>query len=177
MVRILYNDGEIYLFTLEQLFQSYSGLPVPAEVLFRCVHICQKNLQTVRQVKRIVHRVSTPDVKRDSIESMSSQQNIVDYLVEQMSHAGAVRSRKMFGEYAVYCNNKVVALVCDDQLYVKPTDEGKHYLSEIIEAPPYPGAKDYFQISEDYWNDSDWLSGLIRITTAALPMPKRKISL
>jgi len=25
----------------------------------------------------------------------------------------------MFGEYALYCGDKVVALVCDDQLFVK----------------------------------------------------------
>jgi hypothetical protein len=26
------------------------------------------------------------------------------------------------GEYAIYCNGKVVALVCDNQLFVKPTE-------------------------------------------------------
>ena len=30
-------------------------------------------------------------------------------------------SQAMLGEYVIYCNNKVVALVCDNKLFVKPT--------------------------------------------------------
>jgi TfoX/Sxy family transcriptional regulator of competence genes len=39
-----------------------------------------------------------------------------------MKDAGAISYRYMFGEYAIYCDGKVVALVCDNQLFVKPSD-------------------------------------------------------
>ncbi|MCB5252861.1 MAG: TfoX/Sxy family protein [Candidatus Cloacimonadaceae bacterium] len=105
---------------------------------------------------------------------MASRQEIVDYIVAQVLGSGAVRSRKMFGEYSIYCKEKVVALVADDQLYVKPTEGGRAYLQDAQEAPPYPGAKLYFLIPEDRWDDAPWLTQLIRITQQELPLPKKK---
>jgi DNA transformation protein and related proteins len=105
---------------------------------------------------------------------MSSQQSTVDFLIDQISAAGQVSTRKMFGEYALYCQGKVVALVCDDQLFVKPTTAGRAFLGDPNEKPPYPGAKLYFLISGENWDDSDWLSDLISITAKELPVPKSK---
>jgi TfoX/Sxy family transcriptional regulator of competence genes len=79
----------------------------------------------------------------------------------------------MFGEYVIYLNAKVVALVCDNQLFVKPTEAGRSYIGEVVEAPPYPGARLAFLI-EGGLEDRDWLAGLIRITEQALPKPKPK---
>jgi len=39
---------------------------------------------------------------------------------DQIQDAGDVSYRKMFGEYALYCNGNVVALVYNNQLFVKP---------------------------------------------------------
>jgi TfoX/Sxy family transcriptional regulator of competence genes len=85
-----------------------------------------------------------------------------------MSDAGRIASRKMFGEYAIYCDDKVVALVCDNQLFVKPTEKGRAYIEDIVEAPPYPGAKPYFLV-EDRFEDREWISHLIRITAQEVP--------
>ncbi|KVP54391.1 competence protein TfoX [Burkholderia ubonensis] len=103
---------------------------------------------------------------------MASSQNTVDFIVEQMAAAGAVSARKMFGEYGIYCDGKMVALVCDDRLFVKPTPDGKAFLGECEEGPPYPGAKPCFVISGERWDEREWLSRLIRITAAQLPPPK-----
>jgi DNA transformation protein and related proteins len=105
---------------------------------------------------------------------MATKQSTVDFLTDQMVEAGDIRSRKMFGEYAIYCNDKVVALVCDDQLFVKPTVRGKEIVGLGNEAPPYPGAKPYLRISEDFWDDREWLTKLIAETAAILPAPKPK---
>lgn len=106
---------------------------------------------------------------------VATKQSTVDFLEEQLADAGNIRSRKMFGEYALYCDEKVVAFVCDDRLFVKPTAAGKEFLGQKLEeAPPYPGAKNYFLISEDYWEDRDWLAQLVTATANALPLPKPK---
>lgn len=105
---------------------------------------------------------------------MATKQSTVDFLIEQIAHAGEIRYRKMFGEYAIYCNDKVVALVCDDQLFVKPTTIGRTLVGEGHDAPPYPGAKPYLHISEDYWDDQEWLTRLIAQTAEELPLPKPK---
>ena len=105
---------------------------------------------------------------------MATQQKTVDFIIEQIAHAGDVSVRKMFGEYAIYCNGKVVALVCSDQLFVKPTKAGKSYIGKVTEKPPYKGAKPSYLISGDTWEDADWLAGLIKVTAAELPLPKPK---
>jgi len=105
---------------------------------------------------------------------MSSQQSTVDFLLEQMATAGSVSARKMFGEYAVYCDGKMVALVCDDQLFLKPTPAGRVRIGAVEEAQPYPQAKPWFLISGDHWDDADWLSQIIRLTADALPAPTAK---
>ncbi len=104
---------------------------------------------------------------------MASDQEFVDFLVDQMQGVGGITFRKMFGEYAIYCNGKVVALICDNQFFVKPTAGGRKHIGAPVEAPPYPGAKPSFLI-EDAFEDREWLCSLIRITEKELPAPKPK---
>ena len=86
---------------------------------------------------------------------MATQQRTVDFILEQLETVVDVSARKMFGEYAIYCGAKVVALVCDDQLFVKPTKAGKKFIGDVEEAPPYKGAKPSHLISGDLWEDAD----------------------
>jgi len=104
---------------------------------------------------------------------MASDLDFVEYVVDQMQYAGLVSCRKMFGEYAVYCQGKVVALICDNQLFVKPTRAGRDFIGDVVEAPAYPGAKPSFLIEEKL-EDGDWLANLIRLTQNELPAPKPK---
>jgi len=105
---------------------------------------------------------------------MASDQSFVDYVCDQVRAAGEVSFRKMFGEYALYCDGKVVALICDNQLFVKPTPIGREMigkLGSVVEAPPYPGAKPSFLI-DSLLDNQEWMADLIRSTAAALPPPK-----
>ncbi len=106
--------------------------------------------------------------------SMATSQSTIDFLLDQLSDLGGVTARKMFGEYALYLDRKVVAFVCDDRLYAKPLPEVKAFIGEVTEAPAYPGSKMYYLIEEDRWEDREWLSELIVKTAAALPAPKAK---
>ena len=104
---------------------------------------------------------------------MATDAEFIEFLADQMAGAGEIAFRKMFGEYALYCAGKVVALVCDNQLFVKPTPGGRAHIGEPVEAPPYPGAKPYFLI-EDAFEDREWIGALIQITARELPPPKPK---
>lgn len=106
--------------------------------------------------------------------AMASKKETVIFILDQITKAGNVSAKKMFGEYAIYCNNKVVALVCDDMFYVKPTLAGKCYIGEVNEQPPYFEANKYYLISGEYWEDSEWMSELIKITQEELPALKPK---
>ncbi len=104
---------------------------------------------------------------------MASDKVFIEFITGQMESAGFISHRQMFGEYVIYCNNKVVALVCDNKLFVKPTAGGRAYIGTVVEAPPYPGAKLSFLIGDEC-EDQEWLSGLIRLTAQELPLPKPK---
>jgi TfoX/Sxy family transcriptional regulator of competence genes len=104
---------------------------------------------------------------------MASDKNQLDFVLDQIGHAGVVTARPMFGEYGIYCDGKIVALFCDNQLFVKPTDQGRAYICTPVEAPPYPGAKPYFLIEEKI-EDRGWISGLIRLTAQELSLPKKR---
>lgn len=104
---------------------------------------------------------------------MASDQGFVDFVVDQIDDDCAMTYRKMFGEYGLYSHGKIVALICDDRLFVKPTDGGRAHIGSVVEAPAYPGAKPSFLIG-DRLEDGAWLSELVRITARELPEPKPK---
>ena len=76
----------------------------------------------------------------------------------------------MFGEYCLYFDGNPVGLVCDDQLYLKPTAQGRALLSEPREGCPFPGAKPHLLLDADAWEDAQTLCHLVRTTALALPM-------
>ena len=45
---------------------------------------------------------------------MASHPDFVNYVAEQLREAGAIRSRKMFGEYGLYCDDVFFAVICED---------------------------------------------------------------
>ena len=108
---------------------------------------------------------------------MASQQGTVDFLLDQMAGAGSLSAKKMFGEYGVYCDGKMFAIVADDRLFIKPTEAGRAWickLGTLQEAPPYPQAKPYYLISGELWDEREWLVQLAQRTTAELLLPKPK---
>jgi len=107
---------------------------------------------------------------------MASDKGFVEFIAGQIENAGLITYKKMFGEYAIYSDGIVVALICDDKLFVKPTEGGRKFIGNAVEAPAYPGAKLSFLI-EDKFEDREWISELIKITAKEIPLakPKKKI--
>ena len=97
---------------------------------------------------------------------MASHPDFVRFVSEQLQAAGHIRSRKMFGEYGLYCDGVFFAVICDDQFFVKITTQGEAAFPGLLKAPPYAGAKDYFLV-EDVENQEQ-MTELVRITCAAL---------
>ncbi len=104
---------------------------------------------------------------------MASEKNFVDFVLEQIKNSGEITVKKMFGEYGIYSDEKLFGLICDNKLFIKPTISGREFIEELVEAPPYEGAKPSFLI-EDKIEDSKWLSELVRISLNELPAPKPK---
>lgn len=80
---------------------------------------------------------------------MSTSKDTIKYILEKLRNTTRFTTRAMFGEYALYADNKVVALVCDDLLYVKICPASKVLEKECETDSPYPGAKPYYVVSEE----------------------------
>ena len=106
---------------------------------------------------------------------MATSQATVDFLLDQLRGMLDVSARKMFGEYCLYLRGKPVAFVCDEQLFLKPTDAARPLFAEVVEGFPYPGAKPHFLVSADLWDDREWLVRVMVATAQALPEPKPKL--
>ena len=102
---------------------------------------------------------------------MATDKEFVDFVLDQIENAGEVSAKRMFGEWGVFSNGKIFALICNSKLYIKPTEAGRAFIKNPIEAPPYEGAKPSFLI-EDKLEDREWLSHLVRISLEELPEPK-----
>jgi DNA transformation protein len=99
---------------------------------------------------------------------MATDQETAEYLVQQLKGSCPVTTKKMFGEYAVYHEGMVIALLCDNQLFVKKTAPGLSFVEEPTGIPPYPNARNYLRVPCDRWIDVAWLSSLIQATAEAL---------
>jgi TfoX/Sxy family transcriptional regulator of competence genes len=104
---------------------------------------------------------------------MATDPGFAAFVLEQASDAGDVRVRRMFGEYALYKGDKVVALLCDDQVFLKPTVAGRALLTGVVEAPPYTGAKLHLLLGAEL-EDRALLAALLEQTADELPEPKPK---
>lgn len=103
---------------------------------------------------------------------MASGLEFVEYVADQLSGAGCITYRKMFGDYGMYCNGKIFALICDNQLYLKITESGRQVCPGLPEQPPYNGAKNYFLVTDI--DDREQMVRLVQSTCAELPEPKPK---
>ncbi len=103
---------------------------------------------------------------------MASNLDFVKYVCEQISGAGEITYKKMFGEYGIYCNGKVIGVICENQFFVKKTDAGAAIYPGCEEAAPYTGAKAHLVI--DSVDDRDLMARFISATYDELPAPRPK---
>lgn len=105
-----------------------------------------------------------------------ASQEMMDFILDQLADLPGIRARKMFGCYAVYLDDKVLALMGDGQLFVKQTPQGIEFVGDRFqEGFAYPGARASILIGADDLEDSDRLCRLMRMTADALPEPKLRL--
>ena len=80
---------------------------------------------------------------------MATDAAYIAYVEAQVADAGIVRSRRMFGEYMVYVNDKPLLLVCDNTVFVKMRPELADLMAAADTAEPYPGAKPHYLLDID----------------------------
>jgi TfoX/Sxy family transcriptional regulator of competence genes len=106
-------------------------------------------------------------------EHMATELNFIEYVLETARFGDRLTYKKMFGEYALYLDGKVVGFACDNSLFIKPSQAAATLAPDLPQGPPYPGAKDY-PIADELLDDPDALRRLVEATAALMPLPKPK---
>ncbi|MDR0951836.1 MAG: TfoX/Sxy family protein [Oscillospiraceae bacterium] len=102
---------------------------------------------------------------------MATTQSFIEYVCEQIADTGAVRYKKMFGEYMVYVGDKPLLLVCDNCVYVKPRPELAELLAGAEMGLPYEGTKEHYIVDAD---DRETLRAVVELLEPITPVPKKR---
>jgi TfoX/Sxy family transcriptional regulator of competence genes len=105
---------------------------------------------------------------------MATQKETIDFILGKLRHTEQFSARAMFGEYALYADGKVVALVCDDRLYVKILPASKDLESLCEKGEPYPGAKPHYIVEEGQLSTLGHLPALLIAVAKELPAKKKR---
>jgi TfoX/Sxy family transcriptional regulator of competence genes len=100
---------------------------------------------------------------------MSTTIDFIEYVCGQAEGAGAVRYKKMFGEYMVYVNGKPVLLVCDNTAFVKMLPELAALMADADKGFPYSGAKEHYILDID---SAELVREVVAILVPITPVPK-----
>lgn len=104
---------------------------------------------------------------------MATTREFIDYVAEQIALGDRLTHRRMFGEYALYVDGKVVAFACDNSLFVKPSQAATRLAPDLPQRPPYPGARNY-PVADELLDSSEAIQELIVETTLLMADPKPK---
>ncbi|MCX7515403.1 TfoX/Sxy family protein [Frateuria hangzhouensis] len=104
---------------------------------------------------------------------MATELSFVEYVTEQSGFGDRITFKRMFGEYGIYIDGKVVAFACDNSLFVKAADATATLTADLPRRPPYPGAKPY-PVGDELLDDSERLHELLAATAKAMPEPKAR---
>ena len=106
---------------------------------------------------------------------MASTIDYISYVCDNIKMIGAIRYKKMFGEYMIYCDGRAVLLVCDDTVFVKQIPAVAKKFTDHGVTPtagfPYRGAKEHWILDIE---DTDFATDMTRMLAIVLPLPKPK---
>lgn len=104
---------------------------------------------------------------------MATDFEFIEQLADLIRLGSRLTSKKMFGEYALYVDGKVVAFACDNSVFVKPSAAALELAAELPQRPPYPGAKLY-PVADELLDEPERLQHLLLETARLMPEPKPK---
>ncbi len=113
---------------------------------------------------------------------MGSSPEFHDFVLDQLSGLGELRSRKMFGEYGLYCDDLFFAIVADEALWLKVDDGNRSMFDERGMKPFSPfedgASMQYYEVPVDVLEDPsqlhEWASAAVDVAARAPKRKKRK---
>lgn len=105
---------------------------------------------------------------------MSTSKDAIIFILQKLRNTSRFTTRAMFGEYVLYADGKVVALVCNDLLYVKICSASSFLEDKCEKDSPYPGAKAHYVVDEEHIENLTELPEILTAIAKSLPAKKNK---
>jgi hypothetical protein len=105
---------------------------------------------------------------------MATKKETIEFILGKLRDRDRFSARAMFGEYALYADGKVVALVCDDLLFVKISPASSQLENRCEKGEPYPGAKPHYIVEEGQLSSIEILPSILAAIAASIPAKKKK---
>lgn len=102
---------------------------------------------------------------------MATTNEYIEYVCEQINGIGAIRYKKMFGEFMVYVNDKPIIIVCDNNAFVKKLECIEQMMKDAKLGYPYKGAKEHYILDID---NSELCKSVVSTIEEVTPVPKLK---
>lgn len=102
---------------------------------------------------------------------MACTTDYIDFVCSQLNGVGIIRSKKMFGDWLIYIDEKPVVLACDNICYVKKLPVIAELMTGADTGFPYDGAKEHYILDIEH---SDKAIEIIETLLPAIPYPKKK---
>lgn len=105
---------------------------------------------------------------------MSKNNELADYVMEQLSDLGEIRNIPMMGGYIFYYRERIFGGIYEGGFMVKVTGAGKKYMPDSVPEPPYEGAKPMLPVT--ILEDKEMLQKMVEEMYPELPerIPKKK---
>ena len=102
---------------------------------------------------------------------MACTTDFIDFVCSQLNGVGIIRSKRMFGDWLIYIDEKPVILACDNICYVKKLPVIAELMTGADTGFPYNGAKEHYILDIEH---SDKAIEIIETLLPAIPYPKKK---
>lgn len=101
---------------------------------------------------------------------MSTSLKTIDSLSKALSLVPEVTFLPMMGEYSICSRNRMFAVVCNDQLFIKTSPETLGLFRDT-ETRPFPGSTTMLKANAEWLDDPEKLGEVVLYTLASHPPP------
>lgn len=103
---------------------------------------------------------------------MSKNNELADYIMDQLSDLGEVRNIPMMGGYIFYYKERIFGGIYGSDFMVKITEASKKHMPDSKPEPPYEGAKPMLPVT--ILDDRTMLQNMVEEMYSELPERKSK---
>ena len=105
---------------------------------------------------------------------MATSNETADFILTKLKHPGRITTKRMFSEFGLYADGKMVAVICDDRFYVKIAPVSAALADQCETGEPYPRAKPHDLVDEGQLSTISNLPAILFDLAEAMPIKKPK---